>query len=191
MNEIQRDLRDRDIRQPLSQWLAKKHKKEPRTVILHELKIPRPSARIDIAVVNGELTGLEIKSDADDLSRLPRQIAAFSVFFDRVLVVSTLRHAAKLREALPNWWGISLVVAQKGELKFREQRRAEANPNPNTTALLYALTRAELAGILVSCGLKVDRNMKKDVLVNYVVSEVSRTDIRSAAYNQMKARSPR
>lgn len=191
MAEIQRELRDEDIRQPLSQWLARKHSKRSHTIILHELKIPRPSARVDIAIVNGELTGLEIKSDVDDLTRLPRQISAFSGFFDRVLVVSTIRHVAKLQETLPYWWGISLAVPVKGALKFKEQRRAGSNPKPDTMALLYALTCRELAGILFSRGLKADRGMKKDALVSHVLSEMSNTNIRRAVYAQMKARSLR
>lgn len=82
-------LRDLHIRKPLHHWLLAAHADCPDTEILHELKIPRPSARIDIAVVNGEICGFEIKSDVDSLARITRQERAFSAVFDRVSIVIT------------------------------------------------------------------------------------------------------
>lgn len=58
-------LRDGCIRAPLINWLRALHPEDGSTELLQEFKMPRPSARIDLALVNGELAGFEIKSDAD------------------------------------------------------------------------------------------------------------------------------
>ena len=71
-------LRDPQIRRPLHYWLQRKFSSHGDTEILHELKMSRPSGRVDVAVINGRLCGFEIKSDFDSLSRLPRQVRAFS-----------------------------------------------------------------------------------------------------------------
>src|SRR5271156_2900941 len=67
-------FRDSQIRKPLHYWLVRKFSGHSDTEILHELKMPRPSGRVDMAVINGRLCGFEIKSDFDSLSRLPRQV---------------------------------------------------------------------------------------------------------------------
>jgi hypothetical protein len=96
-------LRDADIRGHLETWIRSLHSETP-TVILHELKIPRPSARVDIAVVNGELSAFEIKSDVDSLFRLPRQVLSFDSVFDRVSLVTTEKHLQRARAVIPRWW---------------------------------------------------------------------------------------
>src|SRR4051812_32014446 len=44
------------------------------TLVIDELGIAHAKARIDVAVINGCLHGFEIKSAADTLTRLPRQL---------------------------------------------------------------------------------------------------------------------
>ncbi|MDH7804603.1 sce7726 family protein [Rhizobium sp. AN70] len=82
---------DASIRTPLLAWLRQQHPDHLAAKMLEEFKMPRPSARIDVALVNGEMAGFEIKSDRDTLNRLTVQIPAFSKFFDRVSLVTTPR----------------------------------------------------------------------------------------------------
>src|ERR1700733_1041930 len=98
-----RCFRDPELRKPLHKWLERKFLAHDDTEILHELRMPRPSGRVDIAVVNGRLAGFEIKSDFDSLSRLPRQVRAFSAVFDEMCVVTTPRHSADAKKIIPSW----------------------------------------------------------------------------------------
>ena len=64
-------MRDRDVRGAMLQLLGAEHAGEKDTFILQELDVWSGAVRIDIAVINGELTGFELKSDRDTLERLP------------------------------------------------------------------------------------------------------------------------
>ncbi len=166
-------LRDSDIRAALHEWLWDAHARDTNTVILHELKIPRPSARVDIAVVNGEICGFEIKSDVDGLARLPRQVKAFSTVFDRVCVVTTRKHVASARKIIPEWWGI---ISPIGDEQFERVLPSLCNPNRNIVAALHMLSRSELCGILdahnILRGLKSKpRNRLIDAIVGMLPSE--------------------
>ena len=140
-------LRDADIRTPLHDWLWQAHLPCDDTVIIHELSIPRPSARVDIAVVNGQICGFEIKSDVDGLSRLPRQVKSFNAIFDSVSVVTTRRHIESAKKIVPNWWGILAPLAN-GEFEY--VRQSLGNPMRDAVAVLHMLTRYELCDVLAA-----------------------------------------
>lgn len=139
-------LRDEDIRWKLHGWLMALHAADGDTGIIHELPLPRPSARADMAVVNGEFVGLEIKSDVDSLQRLPRQIAAFSSVFDRVCLVTTDHHLTDARRVVPAWWGI--VYLRREELDF--YRLPDFNPHVRADSLLWLLRKTDLIALLRS-----------------------------------------
>jgi hypothetical protein len=165
--------RDACIREPLMAWLKAQHPDDGSTGLIQELKMPRPSARIDLAVVNGELAGFEIKSDADTLKRLRFQVAAFSRFFDRVSVVTTRRHLCETERCVPDWWGIILY---HGEDKFRIRRRARRNRRIDIQALLYALSKSEIVELASRAGSVIPKG-KKDAMVEAMASTVSRRAI--------------
>ena len=66
-------MRDIDVRQAVKSYLKALHEDDPATRIVEEMGIWAGSVRIDIAVINGELSGFELKSDSDTLQRLPLQ----------------------------------------------------------------------------------------------------------------------
>jgi hypothetical protein len=138
--ETRKTVRERDIRGPLERWLLHVHRDQPDTTILHELEIPRPSARIDVAAINGRLAGYEIKSEADRLDRLGRQAPSFSLVFERMSVVTTKKHAATVASYIPDWWGI-VVWGPSG---FRTKRRGKLNRQINMENLFHMLSRTEL-----------------------------------------------
>jgi hypothetical protein len=185
-------LRDPHIREPLHHWLLASHADSPDTEILHELKIPRPSARIDIAVVNGELCGFEIKSDVDSLVRLPRQQRAFSTVFERVSVVTTTRHLKSVKIAVPDWWGLIVVQSPHGTPSFISERQAARNPNRNTECLLHMLSRREIIEMLqVAELLKGLRSKRRSILIDALLKEVPQSEIDSQAKTLFKARAVR
>lgn len=179
-------LRDADIRQPLHAWLEEQYADESDTRILHEVPIPRPSARIDIAVVNGELSGFEIKSDLDCLRRLPRQIRSFSTVFDRMVVVTTPRQLQAVRNSVPEWWGIYLA---QNDGTFRLNRKGRTNRIPSCENLLYLLTKEELLDVQDACGEIYCRKTAKRVdIIGALLSNISSLAIRSVVRNVLKKR---
>ncbi len=64
-------MRDRDVRQALRRKVLRDHIGDSSTLVLDELGLRHGTCRVDIAVVNSLLHGYEIKSDADNLARLP------------------------------------------------------------------------------------------------------------------------
>jgi hypothetical protein len=180
-------LRDFDIRGPLHKWLLDQHANDAKTSVIHELKLPRPSARVDIAVVNGELAAFEIKSDVDSLARLPRQILSFNKVFDRICIVTTKRHVQAVRKTIPHWWGISLVKIQGGELKFRSLRRGRQNPQPDLMSLLHALYLPELHSVLRCHGVVIGSSSCKHDLIQQVFKLPNRS-IRTASRDALRQR---
>lgn len=167
-------VRDQDIRQPLVERLRAMHAKSSETEILHELKMPRPSARIDLAVVNGSLAGFEIKSDADSLVRLPRQIAAFSCIFDHVCLVTTERHCDHALSIVPEWWGVWIFRDRGQRRKFSVEVKGRRNPSVDIEAALHLLTRNEMLELLDNSGIdKVPQKLKRDALVRFCLSSLS------------------
>src|SRR6266851_6542601 len=104
-------MRDQDVRQALRDKLQDQYAYDPDTRIVEEMGVWSGSVRIDVAVINGELTGYELKSDRDTLERLPVQADLYSRVFDRLTLVVARRHAQKARDCIPKWWGI--VVAEQ------------------------------------------------------------------------------
>ena len=79
---------DRDIRLHLHEYHLYEYKKEDSTaVVVDEMGLSAHAARIDIGVINGKMVGYEIKSDRDNLDRLPRQLAIYNQIFDLVTIV--------------------------------------------------------------------------------------------------------
>ena len=137
-------LRDVDMRALLEAWIRANYGDSP-TAILHELRIPRPSARVDVAVVNGELSAFEIKSDVDTLWRLPRQVRSFDCVFDRVSLVTTEKHLREVRAVIPRWWGIVTIASTSDDV--RQRRQARINPRRQVVSLLHVLSRPELLSL--------------------------------------------
>src|SRR5436309_3440681 len=98
--------RDPELRQLLVDQLEREHGRDPDTFICHEFSICRSRARIDLAVINGSLTGFEIKSGADRLDCLPRQCLEYDQIFDTIIVVCAPQHLKQVRDVTPDWYGI-------------------------------------------------------------------------------------
>ena len=144
-------MRDSDIRAAVRQKLWSLHSGDPFTCIVEEMGIWSGSARIDIAVINGELSGFELKSARDTLERLSGQAGLYNEVFDRVTLVAASRHAERViqSEVVPDWWGV--VVAQEvgeGQLSLSDLRRARRNPAINPIQVARLLWRAEALSLL-------------------------------------------
>lgn len=153
-------LRDRDIREPLFDFLEERLGK---LRIIEEKMMGR--SRADIVMVLPEaLAGIEIKSDADTYARLSRQVKDYDSYFDYNYVVVGSTHALHVREHVPPHWGIiSVEEMENGKgLDFYVVREAGRNPYMEPEKKIKLLWRPELAHIQEKNGMHRYARASKD-----------------------------
>lgn len=178
-------LNDADIRGRLSKWLVDQFAHDQSTVVCHEFSVPRPSARADVAVINGRLSGFEIKSDRDSLARLPQQVASYSAVFERVTLVTTAAHLKKATISVPEWWGI--LVAHP-TLPLKMVRLARINRGLQIEKAMYLLTCAELQDIAKRRRCFDFVKMRKAQLITCLCQAVSETKLMGEIRSLLKRR---
>lgn len=146
-------MRDYDVRVALRQMLAEEHAGDDDTRIVEEMGIWSGSVRIDLAVINGRLTGYELKSDSDTLERLPAQAELYSRVFDEVCLVVGKRHVQHARKIVPKWWGVIVADGPRGNVALRRSRKGRTNPSPDPLLVARLLWRVEALEALAERGL--------------------------------------
>jgi hypothetical protein len=142
-------MRDLDVRTALRRDLHEQHLGDDHTLIVEEMGIWSGSVRVDIAVVNGELHGFEIKSARDTLARLPGQERLYSQVFDRVTLVVAEKHAEKAEQIIPSWWGTVCATSTcNSTVSLLPRRPGSVNPQPDSLQTTRLLWRDELLDIL-------------------------------------------
>lgn len=110
-----------------------------KSVVVSELSVRHPSLRADIAILDDEFIGIEVKSGTDSLRRLPDQIRSYFDIFDRVIVVVASKH---LRN-----FDLSLVAgAELWEIDADGTIRVllSAGRTKATLSLISLMTQAEI-----------------------------------------------
>lgn len=180
---------DRNIRTALKKRLILYHDAEPNTLILDELGVCKGTSRVDIAVVNGLLTGYEIKGDFDTLTRLPLQSVAYGRVFDKVTIVAGSLHVEKVMEAVPDWWGIEVVTGDSSGMEFTTVREGELNHNVDPYALSQLLWRDEVLETLCERGLdKGVKSKPREILWKRLADSVSLDEIGELVRMRLKMR---
>lgn len=146
-------MREADVRGALVERLRRQHADEHETRIVHELSLCQAEARIDLAVVNGRLTGWEIKTAADTLGRLPLQEPVYSRVFDRVWLAADARHVDGAFGMIPHWWGVVRVGERGGACVITQVRPSRLNPDVDLASLVRLLWRDEALAELEALGL--------------------------------------
>lgn len=147
-------MRDLDVRKAVHAELCRLHDGDGDTHVVDEMGIWAGTVRVDIAVINGEFHGFELKSARDTLLRLSAQAEIYSQVFDRVTLVVARNHLDKAERMIPEWWGITTVIpTEAGPLRLIEVREACLNPSVNPDTLSRLLWKAELLSILDQYGL--------------------------------------
>lgn len=146
-------MRDRDVRVAVRRHLDAEHLGDPDTRVVEEMGLWSGSVRIDIAVINGELCGYELKSDRDTLERLPLQASIYSQVFDRIDLIVGERHLRHVAEHIPTWWGTMRATMHNEGVRVERVRECCLNPAPNPLMVARLLWREEALSILDRCGL--------------------------------------
>jgi hypothetical protein len=183
-------LRDIDVRQAVYSQLLAQAGRCPKTLIVNELGLEHGASRVDIAVINGHIRGLEIKAEADNLERLPRQIAAYGRVVDKATLIAADRHVAAATELLPLWWGIiSVAKGREGAVIFRRVRPERINRCLDAMTLARLLWRPEVIKILRSQGVD-EKSLRspRTGLYTLLVASMSRTKLRDTVRTTLKCR---
>ena len=120
----------------------------PDTLVVNELGVLHGRARIDIAVINGHLRGIELKSREDTLERLPVQVQSYGSVVDYATLVVDERLASHAETILPGWWGLIKVIRTETCTRFLRLRPERANPHPDPIHVARLLWQTEAASLL-------------------------------------------
>ncbi len=178
MNTRRKTVANDAILRARSEHRLRRAVRKSSTVIVHELGVSYGEHRVDIATVNRRcLSGYEIKSEVDTLTRLPRQANAFSSVFDKMTLVVVPKHLEAARRVVPDWWSI---VVDDG-INCYSERQGRENPKACAATSLQLLWKSELVLAIEGLGLSRSSLAKanKSQLFDFVLAELSAQLIRS------------
>ncbi|MFC8597182.1 sce7726 family protein [Isoptericola sp. NPDC057191] len=135
-------MRDLDVRTALRARLDEEHGGDADTLIVDELGLCG-QVRVDVAVVNGALSGFELKSARDNLRRLPNQVAVYSRVLDHATLVVAENHRKSAVAMLPDWWGIYVARETDMTTSVELERMGTRNDDVDPMALAQLLWRDE------------------------------------------------
>lgn len=184
-----KSMRDIDIRLALRRFLHAVFATDPTTVYLEELALCQGDARVDLAVVNGQLHGYEIKSDRDTLNRLPRQRDVYGKCFDTMTIVVGSKHREKAESDVPSWWGIIEASDGPAGIELVRLREPEENHAVDATSIVQLLWRSEALAIL--CELGCDdgvRSKPRREIWRRLVEQVPYDELRRLVREKVKTR---
>lgn len=141
---------DVEIREAVERRLRATHRTQTDTRYRHELGLCMGETRVDVAAINGEIIGCEIKGSQDTLLRLPKQISIYSRVVDRSILVTEERHLNHAMEMLPEHWGIWLVRPGQRGAVIRPLRNAQQSPDLDPFSIAQLLWRDEGMDLLRS-----------------------------------------
>lgn len=182
-------MRDGDLRSALRASLDLEHRADSAsTRIVDELGLCG-LARVDVAVVNGALSGYELKSARDSLDRLPNQVKIYSEVLDNAVLVVAENHLKSARRMLKPWWGISLAVERQGQVQIETVRGPKRNPRIRKASLVQLLWKDEAILALQERGL--DRGLRsrpRHLAWERLALELELDDLRDVVRSALKAR---
>lgn len=182
-------MRDRDVRESVWRWLEVAHKGDPNTLMLDELGILNGATRIDIAVINGEIEGYELKSERDTLERLPAQRDLYNRVLDRISLVVAENHREAAEAIIPDWWGLAVATTNKGAVEVAQERLPEMNPQLDSSTLASLLWRDEALALLDRYGAAHGvRSKPREVLYQRLAAALDLDTIRSEVRATLKSR---
>jgi len=183
-------MRDCEIRRAVKDTLLARSLSDPDTLIVEELGLRHGAGRVDIAVINGEMHGYELKSDQDTLRRLPRQIRTYNLVFDRITLVVTPDHLAQATDIVPGWWDIVLAEScGEGEICFRAVQAGERNPEVSGLATVQLLWRNEALQLLDERGFAYGmRSKPRKIIYGRIIEIMDLPELQASVRRQLRSR---
>lgn len=161
-----------------------------RTVYRRELSICVGAGRIDVAAVNGLITGCEVKSARDGLGRLPSQVELYGRVVDTAVLIVERAHPMRAAAHVPEWWGVWRAAEDGADsVELEVVRAAEPNPDVQPFAVAQLLWRNEAFELLRQRGLQ--RGLSAATrwrLWEVLAAELPLTVLREEVRERLKAR---
>ena len=115
------------------------------STIINEFNVDNSSRRVDLAIITRNKTvAIEIKSEADSLSRLESQTEKYLHFFDKLIVVVATKHLDRTLTITPT----SVEVWEKTENKLIIRKRGKISRITNNKNILKLLVVTDLKKLL-------------------------------------------
>lgn len=181
-------LKDLDIRRELHNVLAASHRDQPDTLILDELGLCQGRVRVDMAVINGSISGFEIKSESDTLTRLPGQEMLYSRILDQVVLVAARHHLDQVYDIVPDWWGLWIAQKETGAVGFEQVRAPRQNPSPSAESVVQLLWRDEALDLLTRAGVTGVQSKSRRVLWERLLEAYPFAQLHDEVCRAMKGR---
>jgi hypothetical protein len=182
-------MRDLEIRHALDATLRVEHATDPNTLIRHELGVCAGNRRVDVAVINGELAGWEIKSDVDTLARLNGQADTYARVLDRATLVTTEKYLARAAVLLPEWWGLVVAMPATPGPMLSVVRTGGINRSIDPFSVAQLLWRSEAIDELRERHLSRGLAKKARYYVwERLVDSLSLDDLKSVVRTRLRAR---
>ncbi|WP_066815316.1 sce7726 family protein [Frigidibacter mobilis] len=188
--EVHRTNNEREIRTALKTRHLRHHRGRDDVLMIDELGLAHARSRIDLAVFNGHLHGYEIKSAADTLGRLPRQLATYMGALQKLTLVVATRHLEAAAAIAPEWCGMTEIVeGPRGGITFTSHRRARVNPGLDPFMLAHLLWHPEAQNLLRARGASnADVNAPRVRLYRVLADEVPVRELAPAIKAAMASR---
>ncbi|MDP9639737.1 hypothetical protein J2W18_004686 [Rhodococcus cercidiphylli] len=182
-------MRDLDVRAALhSQLIADHADCIDDTLIVDELGLCG-EVRVDVAVVNGVLSGFEIKSARDTLRRLPKQVEIYSSVLDHAVLVVADNHLRSAMSIVPDWWGVIRAEGLAGSVTLATERMTELNRAIEPMSLAQLLWREEaLEELDLRDAARGVRSKPRWAVWGRLVDTVDIDELRGVVRNRLKAR---
>ncbi len=161
-------LYDADIRDALCEFIAEKFGE---VRFFDELGIGR--SRADLLMISRTaFYGIEIKSDADSYSRLPRQIKDYDRYCDYNIIVAGATHVQHVQEHVPEYWGIIITDEEQDKADFYELRQPRLSPRVTLNYQLKLLWKREMADIQRRHKLHMYLNKSRSFREKYILDSL-------------------
>lgn len=183
-------MRDGEIRSALVSKIRAEHPDPLDTRIWPEMSLVLGASRVDVGVVNGALSGYEIKSERDNLGRLPRQIEHYSKCLDYAWIVTGGRYHERVLGVVPDWWGVLVAEGSaEGHVNLCTIRPARENPQIDPFHVAQLLWRDEAQRALEERGSTGLSKLRRWDLWDLLVESLALDDLRRLVRDTLKARS--
>ena len=163
-------------------------------VIWHEMGFLDRRRQVDVAVIDDELRGYEIKSDSDTLRRLPSQAKDYGRVFDRMTLVVTEGHLDAALAFLPSWWGVIVARQDGDEVSIDHVWNSERNVDIDPVALAQCLWRVEAIEEIKARDITNNRTkrstsrLRKRTATNMLGRSLELDELRRIVRERLKAR---
>jgi hypothetical protein len=141
-------VRAGEINSAVEASLRRQHRRR-QTVYRREWSIGLGATRIDVAAINGSITGCEVKSAQDNFARLESQARLYSAVLDTaILVVEGEAASRRASSIIPKWWGLWSASKADQHVELAVLREPSTNPAPDPFSIAQLLWRDEAYDIL-------------------------------------------